>query len=94
MVDCVADSMAAMNGDFLQYELSANLLATGLSHDFQRKPLLRRVDNGSTLPGQPWVGLSNEDVIPYFRKSFLVDGLDKALPYLWLVWYLKNARYS
>jgi hypothetical protein len=69
--------------DFLEHELRSDLL-------FERgvvgqKSRLRRVDGNPTLPGQPWIDMTTDDLVPFFRKSLLVEALDKVAPYLWLV---------
>lgn len=46
---------------------------------------LRRLDGNSKLPGQPWVDLRTDELLPYLRKALLVETLDKVTPYLWLV---------
>ncbi len=50
-----------------------------------RPATLRRVNGRPTLPGQPWVDLRTDELLPYLRRALLVESLDKAARYLWLV---------
>ncbi|KAF7512341.1 hypothetical protein GJ744_001909 [Endocarpon pusillum] len=69
--------------DFLEHELRSDLLfEQGVTGG---EPQLRRVDGKPMLPGQPWIDMTTGDLLPFFRKSFLIEALDKAAPYLWLV---------
>jgi len=67
-------------------ELNKLLNANNPSDDPQ-SIILTRVDNASTLPGQPRVSLFASDFNEYLRTAFLTPELDQAVSKLWLVSY-------
>jgi hypothetical protein len=68
--------------EFLSYSLSQELLYNQAIHGPRK---LRRLDEVPTLPGQPWIDMSSDALLPYIRKSFSVHQLNVVAPYLWLV---------
>ncbi|KAK4182711.1 hypothetical protein QBC35DRAFT_546277 [Podospora australis] len=76
----------------IETRLVTHGLSSALALDHHGVPLataagparLRRLDGSPKLPGQPWVELTDDTLLPYLRKAFLVETLDKVTPYLWL----------